>query len=472
MAPNPRSSVNETRLPGVNIAAYIDAPGAEDSGRAALIMDDGSVCTYGALKAETDAWAATLAAEGLASGDRVAVVDWGGARTVAATLAAAHLGAASAHMNPLLTEGELRELREMSGCVAFSVGDAGITKPTPGPLPDRHLGGDGEALVLFTSGTTGLPKPVPITHDALTARVGAYRAPFSKDRAPAVSLMCMPSFHVGGLVGLLLALYAGDTTVVQPRFDAGKWLRLVDEHAVSSAMLVPTMLARVLDHPDFAATNLASLKLISYGAAAAPVALVERAMAAMPSVGFANVFGQTETLGAYTTLTPADHHDPRRIGSVGRAMPGVELRIDAPLGEVGDLWVLSPLNVTPGWLQTGDLARIDEDGYVYPAGRRSDTINRGGEKFGPSEVEAVIATHPDIEAVAVAGVRDAEMGERVGALIVSAQPPSLADLRSFCRDRLAPFKLPEIVVTVESLPYNELGKLPRRSIARVIEEHA
>jgi acyl-CoA synthetase (AMP-forming)/AMP-acid ligase II len=459
----------------VNIASYIDAPAAEDGGRAALILDDGAVCTYAALKDATDAWTATLAVNGVGPGVRVAIIDWGGVRTVAATLAAAHLGGAGAHMNPLLTAPELAELRILSGCAAASVGDAGLTTPTPGPVPECQPGGDCEALVLFTSGTTGLPKPVSITHDALKMRVGAYRAPFSKEREPVISIMCMPSFHVGGLVGLLLALYAGDTTVIQPRFDAGTWLRLVAANKVSSAMLVPTMLARVLDHPQFAETDLSSLKLISYGAAAAPVELVQRAMASLPDVGFANVFGQTETLGAYTTLTPADHRDPRRVGSVGRAMPGVELRVDAPAGEIGDLWVLSPLNVTPGWIQTGDLARLDEDGYLYPAGRRSDTINRGGEKFGPSEVEAVVGSHPAVEAVAVAGVADNEMGERVGVLIVTAaghETPTVADLRAFCRDRLASFKLPEIVVAVDALPFNELGKLPRRSIARVIEEHA
>jgi long-chain acyl-CoA synthetase len=186
------------------------------------------------------------------------------------------------------------------------------------------------------------------------------------------------------------------------------------------------MLARVLDHPAFAAADLSSLRLISYGAAAAPEDLVRRAMVALPGAGFANVFGQTETLGAYTTLTPDDHRDPRRIGSVGRPMPGVEIRVvdeatgeDMAAGSVGELWVRSPLNVTAGWLQTGDLARVDEDGYVYPVGRRSDTINRGGEKFGPNEIAAVVATHPAVADAAVAGVRDAEMGERVGVAIVA-----------------------------------------------------
>ena len=114
-------------------------------------------------------------------------------------------------------------------------------------------------------------------------------------------------------------------------------------------------------------------------------------------MAFSNVFGQTETLGAYTTLTPDDHFAPERIGSVGRVNPGVEIRIVDPLteqedvpGDVGELWVLSDQTVRPGWLRTGDLARQDQDGYVYPSGRLSDTINRGGEKFGPIEIETVL----------------------------------------------------------------------------------
>ncbi len=437
------------------IADFIEAPARDDPHRPALIMDDGTVVSYRDLAYAVDDAEETLNDAAIKPGARVPVMQWGGVLSTAYTLAAPRVGAASAHINPLLTEHERRHLIELCD--------------EPGQ-PD-------EALVLFTSGTTGLPKPVSITNAGLIERVRTYAPPFDASRPPNTSVMAMPSFHVGGLVGLLLSLYGGNTTVIQPRFDAGTWLELIERHRVVSAMLVPTMLARVLDHPAFPDADLSSLKLISYGAAAAPVDLIERAMQAMPGTGFANVFGQTETLGAYTTLTPDDHRDPRRIGSVGRAMPGVEIKIldddGNPTTGVGELWVNSPLNVTPGWLHTGDLARIDDDGYIYPAGRRSDTINRGGEKFGPSEIEAVIRDHPAVKDVAVAGVRDAEMGERVGVAIVTFPPNSPApDLRAWCRGKLAPFKLPEIVVVADALPYNELGKLPRRAIAQFIEERA
>jgi long-chain acyl-CoA synthetase len=281
------------------------------------------------------------------------------------------------------------------------------------------------------------------------------------------------------MLGLLLALYGGDTTVVLPRFDAGRWLELVEQHRVASAFLVPTMLARILDHPQASTADLSSLRSVSYGAAAAPVALVRRAMETWPHVGFANTFGQTETLGGYTSLTPDDHRDPSRIGSVGKALPGVEVRVvdpatgaDLPDGDVGELWVRSAQNVVEGWLHTGDLARREPDGYIYPSGRMSETINRGGEKFAPSEIADAVRTHPAVADVVVAGVADEEMGERVGVAIVArpgASAPGLEELREWCRGRLAPFKLPERLVVVDVLPYNELGKLPRRAVAALID---
>ncbi|HVM67369.1 MAG TPA: AMP-binding protein [Acidimicrobiales bacterium] len=471
----------------MNIAAFLDAAATDDPARPALIVDDEPV-GYGALQDEVGRWAATLAAAGAAPGDRVALADWGGVRSTAVTLAAAHLGAATAQMNPLLTSEELAQLATVSGCrpigVATEAAADALRKALDGdvigaasgsPAPPRAAGGAADALVLFTSGTTGVPKAVPISHDMLVARVTEYRPGFAADRPPTTGMMCVPSFHVGGMLGLLLSLWAGDTTVVLPRFDAGRWIDQVERHRVVSCFVVPTMLARILDHPRATTADLSSLRAVSYGAAAAPVALVRRAMEMWPHVGFLNTFGQTETLGGYTALTPEDHRDPSRIGSVGRALPGVEVRIvdpasgaDLPDGETGEVWVRSRQNVVEGWLHTGDLARRAPDGYIYPAGRMSETINRGGEKFAPSEVAEAVRAHPAVADVGVAGVPDEEMGERVGvAIIVRAgqDAPTLQQLRESCRGRLAPFKLPERLVVVDALPYNETGKLPRRAVA-------
>jgi long-chain acyl-CoA synthetase len=136
---------------------------------------------------------------------------------------------------------------------------------------------------------------------------------------------------------------------------------------------------------------------------------------------------------------------------------------------VGELWVLSDQNVRPGWLRTGDLARQDAEGYLYPAGRLSDTINRGGEKFGPIEVETVLRQHPAVADVAVAGVPDAEMGERVGVAIVARLPMTGDEVQAYCRDRLAIYKTPEHVVFVDELPYGDTGKVVRRQLVELIE---
>ncbi len=237
--------------PRMNIGTIIDAAAAGDPDRAALIID-GRTISYGELAAAVGQCAARLAAEGLA-GMRVAVVDVGSMLSIATMLGAARIGAAAALMNPALTPPELRGLLANAGCATVGVAgeaytdrlrEAGAAKvltvadllgdgpasaaPPAGDVDDR------EALVLFTSGTTGLPKAIGITNGQLSARIGGVTAPFRADTPPTVSMMCVPFFHVGGAIGTLGNLYSGNTYVVQDRFDAGEWLRLVQEHRVAS----------------------------------------------------------------------------------------------------------------------------------------------------------------------------------------------------------------------------------------------
>src|SRR6202012_2543759 len=446
----------------MNIGTIADAAGIADPDRAALIIGKDTI-GYGQLAATVERCAAGLAANGVTSGGRVAVVDGGSLLSIASVLAAARIGAAAALMNPALTTSELRALMQNARCADVAVaGDAHATRLheagagtvltaadllSDGPIAAAKTAqdiDDRDALILFTSGTTGLPKAVGITSRQLARRIRGMSAPFRADAKPSIGMMCVPFFHVGGSLGMLGSLYSGNTSVVQKRFDAGEWLRLVSEHRVVTTFMVPTMLQGILDHPDFASTDLTSLVAIAYGAAAAPISLVRRARAALPHVALANVFGQTETLGAYTTLMPDDHRDLARAGSVGRPLPGVEVRVvdpdtgnDVEAGTVGELWVNTTQNVTEGWLHTGDLARQDADGYIFPSGRLSDTINRGGEKFGPIEVEDALRSHPAITDVAVAGVADEELGQRGGAVVVAREPVTLDELRSHCRELIA-----------------------------------
>ena len=481
----------------MSIGMIIDAAATGDPDRVALIIGK-RVVGYGQLAAAVECCAAGLAANGVAAGTRVAVVDGGSVLSIASVFGAARIGAAAALMNPALTPAELRRLIQNAGCADVAIAGedhvdrlrtAGAStvlttadllsdSPIPAEKTPEEID-DRAGLVLFTSGTTGLPKAVGITSGQLSARIRGMAQPFRPDTTPTVAMMCVPFFHVGGSLGILGSLYSGNTSVVQERFDAAEWLRLVQEHRVQTAFLVPTMLQRILDHRDFASADLNSLIAIAYGAAAAPVALVRRAMTALPHVAFANVFGQTETLGAYTTLLPEDHRDPNRVGSVGKPLPGVEVRVvdpdtgtDVEAGVVGELWVNTIQNVTEGWLHTGDLARRDADGYIYPSGRLSDTINRGGEKFGPIEVEEALRTHPAVSDVAVAGITDEEMGQRVGAAVVADEPVTLEELRTHCRDRIAYFKLPERLMIVDGIPYSATGKVNRRQLAVLIADNA
>ena len=456
-----------------------------DPDRAAIIDPD---CTwsYTELTNAIRFAAARLRDAGVGVDSTVYVIANPGRLALTATYAAMRLGATPALVNPRLTAEEVTTLVDLAGTGAAAVVGHGyadrvaalgipvigdeLVEPFDGDdSPCDESGRNG--LVLFTSGTTGLPKPVPVPTPTLTARL----APYAEPAAAQMRLLCVPTHHVGGLIGALVCLCGGHTVVVQPRFDPGEWLRLVEEHRVQLTFMVPTMLARVIDHPDLATTDLSSLDTVTYGASPMPADLLERLTEAMPHVGFINTFGQTETLGGITFTTPDDARDPVHRESVGRLIPGVDIRVVVPgtddevtPGDIGELIVASSQNVVEGWLHTGDLVRVDADGYLYPHGRLSDTINRGGEKFGPVEVEAAIRAHPAVSDCAVAGVPDPEMNERVGAVVVTTEPLDAAALQQWCAERIAKYKTPEVVVFVDEVPLTDMGKVDRKAVVRIV----
>jgi long-chain acyl-CoA synthetase len=456
--------------------------------RIALIEGEESI-TYGAVGDAIERAAAALAARGVERGDRVALADTTGLAATATVLGCSRLGAAAAPMSPALTAGEMSTLISAAGCgrvgVAGTAASARMAEALGStPLTERDLVAeaslqrfpqvtdDEPSLVLFTGGTTGTPKPIVLSHGVLGRRVRSFAAPVDPSAAPAIALICVPFHHVAGLVGVLVGLAGGGTAVVQRRFDAGEWLTLVARHRVQRVFLVPTMLHRILEHPARARTDLTSLQLVTYGAAPASPELINRAVKEWPHVALVNVFGQTETLGAVTALGPEDHA-AGRAGSVGKPMPGVEVRIVDPAsgadvadGQTGEFWVRADHTYTKGWVRTGDLVRRDPDGYIYAAGRLSEVINRGGEKVDPGEVEAALLAHPEVVDAAVSGFPDVEMGERVGAVVVGRADAGA--LRAWCRERLAPYKVPERFTFVDALPLTELGKVSRKELRALL----
>ncbi len=479
----------------MNVGHATDVAWASVPDRVALVVD-GREYTYRDLEATIRQVCSALADAGVGPGDRVALVNLGSALSVATIYAAARLGAATAQMNAYLTPGELGQLAELVGArvgVAGAQFAEGLRSVIAGPvLTEEEVAaadgangvgaaavGDAEdtALVLFTSGTTGLPKPISISHSVVSDRLAYYSKPIDPDGPQIVDMMSAPIFHIAGTLGLFISLHQGKQLVLMPKFDAGLWLALVERHRVTQTFVVPTMLRRILDHPNFSTTDLGSLRSLSYGAAAAPVDLIRRAVAALPDVDFSNTFGQTETLGAYAALTPEDHRQGDRLNSVGRPLAGVDVKIVDPVsgepvapGSIGELVVRAHQNTTAEWLHTGDTGWQDADGYLYPSGRLSDTINRGGEKFGPVEVEEVLRTHPSVLDVGVVGLPDVELGERVGAVVVVAEPVSAETLAGYCAEQLATFKVPEYLEFADELPISVLGKLNRPALRDLLRD--
>jgi acyl-CoA synthetase (AMP-forming)/AMP-acid ligase II len=479
----------------VNIGFAIDPALEAVPDRPALVAD-GEICTYRQLETRIRQVTAALRELGVGRGDQVALVSLGSVLSVATIFAAARLGAAAAQMNAYLTRGELGQLTELVGARVGVAGERfteSLESALPGPvltektafssdssdlpiISDPSVTEDETALVLFTSGTTGLPKPISISHRVVADRLAYYAKPIDPEAEQVVDMMSAPIFHIAGTLGLFISLAQGKQLVLLPKFEAGEWLSLVERHRVTQTFVVPTMLRRILDHPQFSTTDLSSLRALSYGAAAAPVDLVRRAVEAFPDVDFSNTFGQTETLGAYAALTPDDHRRGDRLNSVGRPLAGVDVKIldlvsgePVAQGEVGELVVRARQNTTEEWLHTGDTGWQDEEGYLYPTGRLSDTINRGGEKFGPVEVEEVLRAHPSVIDVGVVGVPDPELGERVGAVVVASEPVSADALARYCASQIATYKVPEYLEFVDELPTSALGKVTRADLRALLE---
>jgi len=388
---------------------------------------------------------------------------------------------------------------ERAGLTAMTSGDwLEQTRADRGETTDD--GQDDEnpvAVIIYTSGTTSAPKGVLLRHDNLVSYVLGSVEFASADETEA-ALVSVPPYHIAAVANVITNLYAGRRTLVLEAFAPGEWLRTVREEEVSSAMVVPTMLARIIDSDDD--RSVPTLRSLSYGGAPMPAALIERALREWTRVGFVNAYGLTETSSTVALLGPDDHRtaiesrDPAvraRLSSVGRPLPGIELEIRGPGGEPlgpgqpGRICVrgaqvsaeyagLGSAVDDQGFFDTRDDGYLDADGYLFVSGRTDDTIIRGAENIAPAEIEDVLLRHPAVLDAVVFGVPDEEWGQRIEAAVVPRPETDLdpADLREFTLRALRSSKTPDRFWLIEDLPRTETGKLLRRLVPGMIPKAA
>src|SRR5580692_379848 len=348
---------------------------------------------------------------------------------------------------------------------------------------------DDPAVLLFTSGTTGEPKAAVLRHRHLTSYV-LETVEFLGAEGGDAALVSVPPYHIAGIAAVLTSVWSGRRLVYLPQFSPEAWVDLAAAEAVTHAMVVPTMLDRILDVLVERGEKLPALRHLSYGGGRMPTALVERALDHLPHVGLVNAYGLTETSSTIAVLGPDDHKEAAassepavraRLGSVGRPLPNLEVEIRDPMGLAlpagahGEIWVrgdqvsgeylgrgaaLSP----DGWLATNDGGWLDPEGYLFVEGRLDDVIVRGGENLSPGEIEDVLLAHDAVADCAVIGVPDEEWGEAVAAVVVLADGEQVDEdeLRAWVAERLRSTRAPQRIEFRSELPYSETGKLLRR----------
>lgn len=392
--------------------------------------------------------------------------------------------------HPLVVADEayIATVADQGNVLASSTLLADLAPASDDDLPD--VDDDSPAIVLFTSGTTSAPKGVVLRHSHLISYVLQTVDPGSAEETDA-ALVCVPPYHVAGVGTVLTNTVAGRRVVHLADFAPGDWLGAVAEERVTSAMLVPTMLARIVDELDGTVAVAPTLRSIAYGGSRIPAPVLAKALLAFPDAGFVNAYGLTETSSTIALLGPEEHRaallgeDPAaraRLASAGRFVPGVEgqVRDDEgavlAAGVVGELWVRGPqvsgeylgsgsVTDAEGWFPTRDRAHLDDEGYLFIEGRADDTIIRGGENIAPAEVEDVIADHPAVREVAVIGLPDEEWGERLVAVVVARGPLEPEEVRTFVRGRIRGSRTPdEVFIRTEELPKTPTGKLLRREL--------
>jgi long-chain acyl-CoA synthetase len=472
-----------------------------------LVISDSGTLTLGDVRSQADDLARTLRAAGLTAGQAVGNLVLPGPSAIVVMFAVWAAGgvyvpvnarykpqevassAAEARLSLLVgAPADLDTRPAGAGLISYSgsVGGAAVLRPARTGLepypPDV-------AVLTRTSGTTGRPKTVPLRHSGTIEAVDAAIAKLrGRGRGPAplaarphrMNLIPVPLALWGAIWNTLFSLRAGFGVVLLDEFTTARFAMAVREHDVRSTVLPPAMITMLAD--DSRIADLSPLRMVrSITAPLSPA--VARKFHGKFGIAVLNSYGQTELGGEVAGWTAADAREfgDRKLGAVGRPYADIDLRIrlddgaEAPAGERGEILVRSPFRMDDsagdgsrfidGFLRTGDLGHLDADGFLWVEGRVSDMINRGGLKVFPDEVEEVLRAHPAIRDAGVAGLPDRRLGEVPHAWVVCDGPLDPASLRAWCREHLAPYKVPAGFSQVDALPRNDMGKLLRRELA-------
>lgn len=444
-----------------------------------------------------------------AHGDRVVLVDENSLAMPLALYGSAIANKPFAPVNYRLADDKLRAIIERTAPATVIVGEgmadrlvgiegietisrADFLKKTLDESIDETDGWgcdpDSTAVLLFTSGTTGEPKAAVLRHRNLAAYlVGSLE--FGSSLEADATIVCVPPYHIAAVSSVLSTTYTGRRVVQLEAFEPRTWVQTVRDELITNAMVVPTMLNRILDVVEADAGGLPTMRSLAYGGGPMPQPVVERAMHLLPQLDLVNAYGLTETSSTISVLGPEDHRlafasdDPvirARLGSVGQPLPNIEVSVRDALGdpvangEMGQIWVRGEQvsgeyegiasGLDDGWFNTRDGGRLDEHGYLFVSGRLDDVIVRGGENLSPGEIEKVLISHPAVNEAAVFGAPDVEWGERVVATVVLDHDIVVTEdeLREFVRAELRSARTPEKIEFRTELPFNETGKLLRR----------
>lgn len=472
----------------------------------------GNTMTWADLRRRVAALAGALSGRGVGFGDRVMILMLNRTEFVESVLAANMIGAIAVPLNFRLTPTEIAVLVE--DCVAHVMLTEAALAPVAigvrniqpllsvivvagGSSQDSVFGyedllneagdvhepvdipNDSPALIMYTSGTTGRPKGAVLTHANLTGQAMTALYTSGANINSDVGFVGVPLFHIAGIGNMLTGLLLGLPTVIYPlgAFDPGQLLDVLEAEKVTGIFLVPAQWQAVCTEQQARPRDL-RLRVLSWGAAPAPDALLRQMSATFPETQILAAFGQTEMSPVTCTLLGEDAIAKR--GSVGRVIPTVAARVvdqnmnDVPVGEVGEIVYRAPTLMScywnnpeataeafaGGWFHSGDLVRMDSDGYVWVVDRKKDMIISGGENIYCAELENVLASHPDIAEVAVIGRADEKWGEvPIAVAAVTNDDLRIEDLGEFLTDRLARYKHPKALEIVDALPRNPAGKV-------------